>query len=287
MRIQSIVAVGVLVALSWTHTAHAAESYANCTGTVSALPTTISSSGTWCLKQNLATAAATGSAININADNVTVDCNDFAISGSAGTATNAIGIYALNRNNINVRHCTVQGFRYGVALLSTTSGGGHAVEDNRLMGNTYMGIRVDGDGSVVRRNLVLDTGTTTTSANVFGLYTSGSVNVVDNTVSGVAARVGSNGSAYGIYTINDPDGSIEGNRVRHIVHDGTGKDYGILNASSNRIALVGNDLFGAGSTGSVGMSCANSSGRAQDNVINGFATGLKTCGDAGRNDVSP
>src|SRR4249920_1444376 len=80
--------------------AHAAQSYDNCTGFITSLPATISTQGTWCLKQDLATAVTTGSAILINTNNVTIDCNDFKLGGlGAGLATLANGIYSLNRVN--------------------------------------------------------------------------------------------------------------------------------------------------------------------------------------------
>jgi hypothetical protein len=287
MRNAWIFVICLLALLFWAPHARAAESYANCTGTISSLPASISSSGTWGLKQSLTTAAATGNAITITADNVTLDCNDFIINGTAGTATNAIGIYSLNHQNVSVRHCNVLGFKDGLVLSVQTAGGGYAAEDNRFDGNTYLGLRVDGDGSVIRRNLVLSTGGTTLTGTVYGIYAADSVDIEDNTVAGVTARTGSNGSAYGIYTTQNGDGSVSRNRVRGMAKDGTGSDFGILNSSSGRIALLENDVFGDGTTGSVGLSCTSSSGRAYDNVLNGFATALKVCGDAGRNDISP
>ena len=64
----------------------AAESYDNCTGFIDSLPATVSTQGTWCLRANLSTAMASGDAIAVAANNVTLDCNDFKIGGLAAGA---------------------------------------------------------------------------------------------------------------------------------------------------------------------------------------------------------
>jgi len=142
-------------------TAHAAESYDNCTGFVTSLPAVISTQGTWCFKQDLATSITNGNAITIAANNVTLDCNDFKLGGlAAGVGTHAYGIYGggygAGRSNITIRHCNVRGFYIGV-YFEGTNGGGHTIEDNRFESNTYFGLQVEGDGSVVRRNRIFDT----------------------------------------------------------------------------------------------------------------------------------
>src|SRR5690606_12207512 len=118
--------------------ANAARSYDNCTGFIDSLPTTISTQGVWCLRKNLGTAIISGAAIIIDANNVTIDCNDFKLGGlAAGDASVASGIYAQNRHNAVVRHCSVRGFNYGIRL---DGGAGHLVEDNRLDNNLFTGI---------------------------------------------------------------------------------------------------------------------------------------------------
>src|SRR5688500_991377 len=90
--------------------ARAAESYDNCTGFIDTVPTTISTQGVWCLRQNLSTAAIFGAAITIAANNVTVDCNDFKLGGlAAGNQSIAVGIRASGQQNLNVRHCGIRG----------------------------------------------------------------------------------------------------------------------------------------------------------------------------------
>lgn len=265
----------VLALLLSPATTHAAESHDSCTGFIDSIPATIGTQGTWCLRSNVGTAMTSGAAITIAANNVTVDCNGFKIGGlAAGSNTTAFGIYAFDRLNATVRHCTIRGFRYGVALFGT-SGGGHVVEDSRLDHNTYVGVDVTGDGSVVRRNQVLDTGGGGTHA--YGIRTLYEVDVLDNTVSGVLPGGNGNGnnSAYGIYTNSNPNGSINGNRVRGLVPQGTGGVYGIYNNVPHRLVVRGNDVVNTSSaTVGAGIMCANTgeyTSLAYDNVILGFS----------------
>lgn len=267
--------------------AQAAESYDNCTGFITSLPAVITTQGTWCLKQNLSTAITSGSAITIGNSNVTLDCNDFKIDGlAAGAGTAAKGIYANNKLNAIVRNCSVRGFYMGL-FIGGDSSGGHVIEDNRFDGNTYVGLRVDGDGSVVRRNRVLDTGGSTLSNYVYGIATRYSVDVLDNTVFGVVARGGSGGYAIGVNTELNPDGKIIGNNVRGLFKDGSGHNMAIRNISSGRITLRSNDVAGDASAASFGLYCSTTYGNARDNVISGFATAISSCANSGGNAVIP
>jgi hypothetical protein len=266
--------------------ASAAESYDNCTGFISSLPATIGTQGTWCLKHDLATTITSGNAITVNTNNVTIDCNDFKLGGlaaGAGTLTN--GIVAAASFNTIVRHCNIRGFYVGIYLSG--GGGGHLVEDNRFDGNTAYGLSVGGDGSVIRRNRVFDTGDSTANSDAFGIDATGSVDVVDNTITGVVARSGGNGSATGIHTDQNPGGRIVGNGVNGLVKDGTGLIKAINNTNSGRIAMHHNDVVGDGSTGSVGLGCASSNDSAHDNTISGFAAAISGCSDDGNNTIVP
>lgn len=274
------IALVIAMVCSYALPAAAAESYDNCTGFIDSVPATISTQGTWCLRKDLSTGMASGQAITIAANNVTVDCNGYKLGGlAAGAGTAAQGILADDRLNVTVRHCNIRGFLYGLLL---EVGGGHLVEDNRLDGNTYVGIWVSGDGSVVRRNFVRDTGGSTyfMTGTAYGISTGHSVDVLDNTVAGVMPT-GQNATAYGIEAWVNPDGSINGNRVRGLVPTGTGTTLGISTPASGRISIVGNQLVGWGVANSVGLGCENGFARAKDNNINGFATGVQGCSDDG------
>lgn len=267
--------------LMWPGAARAAESYDACTGFITVLPATIASAGTWCFNKHLTTSAASGTAIKINVDNVTIDCNDWRLDGvGAGAGTLSTGIGATARLNATVRNCHVRGFYYGAYL----TGGGHLLEDNLFEGNTYQGIHVRGDGSVLRRNRVLDTGGSSATTTAFGIVAFNSVDIIDNTVSGVLA---STGSAGGIQTTSNLDASITGNRIRGVAPGAGASSYGINNNTSDRLLMRGNELTGTGLANSYGLRCTNSHGRARDNVISGFATALSVCANDGANVIVP
>ena len=265
----------------------AAEDYDNCTGFITSLPASITTQGVWCLDRNLNTAISSGTAIFIATNNVTLDCNDFKVGGlAAGAASTANGIAASSRQNITIRNCNVRGFEDGISL----DGGGHVVEDNRLDSNLRRGIQVfDVDGkSVVRRNLVSDTGGQTGGAIAIGIFAVG--DVIDNTVAGVHAEAPST-TVYGIQLNGGALGfEIRGNTVRGVV------------ANSDPDGLeglaVGIDLIGVGHTlagnrlldeswivtavPSIGID-SSSSNFCIDNTISGFEDAMSMCSDVGGN----
>jgi hypothetical protein len=281
-----LLAVGLLATALAPSAARAAQSYDNCTGFIKTLPATISVQGTWCLSQDVSTAIATGAAITVATNNVTLDCNDFKIGGlAAGAATKAVGVQAQNRLNVTVRRCNIRGFYHGVQLVNDADGG-HLLEDNRFDANTYTGISISGDGSIVRGNAVRDTGgSTVTQGSAYGIATVGSVDLRDNLVSGVMPTPNTNGVAvpYGIYTYQNPDASIGGNTVRGLVSAGAGVGRGIYNVASGRVSLVDNHVIGSGN--GTGIACTSQTSRIKHNVVAGFTTLVLSCGDAGGNDL--
>ncbi|HEY0660080.1 MAG TPA: right-handed parallel beta-helix repeat-containing protein [Lysobacter sp.] len=282
--IRSMFAAAALLASAALPT-RAAESYDNCVGFIDTLPATIATQGVWCLRADLGTSMTDGAAITINTNNVTIDCNHFKLGGlAAGAGTAAAGIHAINRLNTTVRNCSIRGFAYGVAFTGTAASGGHVIEDNRFDGNTYTGIHVEGDGSVVRRNQVIDTGGATAYlGTAYGLFTEYSVDVLDNTISGVlpSPNQSGDGSAVGIYANVNLNGSISGNRVRGLVRLGTSSAYGIYSQNSDRVSMDRNHVVGDASSGSIGLRCSSASGNTRDNIISGFATAIETCASSG------
>lgn len=256
----------------------AAESYDNCTGFVDSLPATINTQGTWCLRGDLATGITSGSAITINNHNVTLDCNNFKVGGLAGgLGTDANGVYATGRDNTTIRNCSVRGFRYGVRL---SLGSGHLVSNSRFDGNTYIGISVTGGASVIRGNIVLDTGLATVGNFAAGIDASNGVDVIDNSVNGVVGG-GTDATAFGIRTNGNGLASVAGNRVRGLVPSGTGLAYGIFNYNSGRMVIRENDVQGTALPGSIGIRCISTEATARDNVVAGFATPLDSCTSSG------
>lgn len=179
--------LAVLLALAGFLREASAETHDTCAGFIDSIPAVITTQGVWCLRGDVSTAQTSGYAIEISANNVTIDCNGFKVGGlGAGKSSSASGIHASNRMNITVRNCNVRGFSHGISLLGG-SAGGHLVEDNRLDGNLYVGIDVYGDNNIVRRNQVYATGggTSTSSLTNYGIYAQASV--VANIVDGVDA----------------------------------------------------------------------------------------------------
>jgi parallel beta-helix repeat protein len=258
----------------------AAQSYDNCTGFIDSLPATISKQGTWCLRHDLATNITSGYAISVATNNVTIDCNDFKLGGSAaGVGTGTRGIYANDRLNTTVRRCSIRGFFSGIEL-SGSSSANNLVEDNRFDGNTSYGLYVDGDNSTIRRNSVNDTGGNNNpgaeNAGAVGIHASFSADILDNTINGVAPGWG---NACGICTSGNAGGSIEGNRIRGLAPPEFGQSFGIFNSNSQQISIRNNVVVGNG--GTIGLICQSSNDRAQNNVLMGFATPIENCRDDG------
>lgn len=268
--------LALLLGAGWQQV-YAAESYDNCTGYVDSLPATISTQGTWCLRGDLSTAVSTGTAITIATNNVTLDCNDFKIGGlPVGANTGAVGVQASGRLNATVRNCNIRGFLYGVKL----QGAGHVVEDSRFDGNTAIGIWADGDGTVVRRNRVLDTGGSTLYSTAIGIATNSSADIADNTVAGVASMHSSGaGTNYGISMTS---GSANGNVVRGVVMEQGG--WGIV--SNGAAVLSDNDVMGTNQSGAVGIGCGSEQGLVINNIVARFTTGIQGCTQGNGNDVS-
>ena len=285
--IRSILPWLILLASLCSPATQAAESYDNCTGFITSLPATITTQGTWCMKQDLSTAIGSGNAITVNTNNVTIDCNGYKLGGlAAGVSTNADGIFSQDRFNITVRHCAIRGFFAGVNLYGS-AGGGHLVEDNRFDSNTFLGLQVQGSGSVVRRNLVFSTGLTTQAAYAMAILVVDSDDVTDNTVSTVLTGATS-GDSYGI-VVGSPaaDVRITGNRIHGLTPNGSGVAIGILNQAPGHSTIRGNDIVGNGSVGSTGVDCASAGSQARDNIIDGFDTDIDTCSIDSSNYIGP
>jgi hypothetical protein len=256
--------------------AHAAESYDSCSGFVTGAMT-IDSPGTWCLTQNLSIA----SAIYLGADNVTLDCNGFKVEATGDAlVSNVPGISGTNRVNLTVRNCHVRGFYHGIEINEASGSPNlrHVVEDNRISNARVRGIYVKGDGSVVRRNLVVNTAG---PGAAYGIHTDGDVDVIDNTVSFVAS--GGAGEAAGIETQRNEGGSLRGNRVRGVRRNGSGAVYGIQNKDASKRMVIRDNVVtsDSGQASTLGLGCDVATDRAKGNAIKGFGTAIVGCSNDG------
>jgi parallel beta-helix repeat protein len=224
-------------------TAHAAQSYDNCAHFISTLPVVLDKQGVWCMNKNLATSLTSVRAIEITANNVTLDCNDFRISGlGAGTASDSTGIYASSRQNVVVRHCNIRGFRWGISIVG---GAGHLLEDNRIDNSLQTGIYIGAsEHNMVRRNRVFATGGY--KEGYFDGYVEGyfgiraSADIIDNIVDGVTT-VGTNVVVDGIHT-DGTEVRIAGNRVGGELGNHSGGGCGIC-AEGNIVTGIGSQVI--------------------------------------------
>ena len=282
--IASLVFLSLLVLLgALPRCASAAASYDTCKGFITSLPATVDTAGTWCLKQDLSTAISSGNAIQINSDNVTIDCNGYKLGGlAAGESTLATGIDSFDHRNITIRRCNIRGFSYGIVLSgSSLAVGGQLIEDNRFDSNTNYAILLYGNGSMIRRNQINDTGFITVDGGGEAIYVSGWVDIIDNTVAGVTATASY--QSRGIETYLD-DGSIIGNRVSGVRGTSSTQSTGIF-AGTSHGTVRDNTVSGTNTGYQYGIYCSNNGAVAKDNEINNMGTALTNCSDGGGNDI--
>ena len=168
----------------------------NCTP-ITSVPVTITAQGIYCLTGKLGTNQTSGTAITINANNVTIDLNGWKVDdGAAGTGTQAYGIYSA-ANNVTIKNGIVRGFYWAFYL----TGSGAIVQDMLIDSNTYVGIDVSGPGALIEHNQVVNTGGNTSPGGAYGIVINGDGSTIsDNIVSGLTN--GSGGNEYGIYLNN-------------------------------------------------------------------------------------
>jgi hypothetical protein len=161
-----------------------------CQFVVPSVPYTITRPGHYCLRRNIFSSLAGGAAITIEASDVWLDLNNYALDNTAaGPAVEASGIFSSGHRNITVRNGAVRGFMFGVDLGTGANGRNFNVEGLRLESNTLVGIFLfadigPGGGHVVRNNVVRDTGGSTAfgSFTSWGIVVDGGGHVSDNEI---------------------------------------------------------------------------------------------------------
>lgn len=250
---------------------------------ITTLPATITTQGVYCLTKHLYFAATGGQAITIGTNNVTIDCNGWAIDGRAGGAgVQTTGINANGSNNTVVRNCTLQGFGVGIYIAGT----GTQVEDNKVLSSRGLGIELYGSNYTVRRNEVRATGGGTAFPNATGIRASGSGDLHDNLIAGVhATSLNANGIYMGIGT----GSNIAGNRIHDVDSTaGGGLVNGINLQGAIRSSIRDNVITGAGV--GTGITCAGGSGPTvaiTGNHIQGWNLAVATCTLNGPDNVAP
>jgi len=140
--------------------------------TITHVPFEIIEEGAYCFMGNLETTNQDG--ITISADNVTINLNGWTLDGlSSGNATTSNGIFAYQRKNITIRNGTIRGYLRGIFLSDAspyTTSQGHLIEDIRSDKNTMRGIMLYGRDNIIRRNHVIDTGGTSNTGTIVGIF---------------------------------------------------------------------------------------------------------------------
>ena len=219
-----------------------------CTSTITTIPVSLTTKGVHCLKSNLQTGKATGFAIRINRDDITVDLGGFRILGTAGSNTTTSGIIATNKKNVTVRNGTIEGFYRGVYL--DESGGdntGLLVEHIHAVRNTFTGIQAEGEGIVIRKNRVEETGPGDQSAVAYAIFLNSCKDalVAKNFISNVTES----NTSTGVRAQNCPETVIKNNVILNT--NTASQKFGIQVLNSGAFLLDSNRIVNgtAGTTG--------------------------------------
>lgn len=152
---------------------------------------------------------------------------------------------------------------------------------HRFDGNTWPGIAVERDGTVIRDNRVVDTGGNTELREVMAvaIYTEGDVEVLGNLISGVMVAPGTNGSAFAINLGGNVSGSVIENNVKNVIADGTGYAHAISffnlpGLQTGRVSVDSNNLIGIGAANSRAVYCPPAANAVM--LVGNIAAGWQT-----------
>lgn len=246
---------------------------------ITSVPFTITTPGIYCLKQNLVNTtdpapAYLAGAIEIQADNVTVDLNGFTLSNSlAGPANRMNGVVAFHRKDVTLRNGHVDGFANAV-LLGGLLAQRSTVENISANASNYRGIFVVGADSVIRDNHITNVGPGDLDSEATGItlvYSENSV-IEGNLVSSIAETA----AAFGIGVGFSQTVSVRGNTIYNIKN--AAQTNGISFYSVTRAGISDNHLMNnpAGNAGiadlgfSMQIGCIN-------NAVSGFSPATSGC----------
>ena len=260
-----------------------AETYDTCAGFIDSLPATIGTQGTWCLRHDVSTNIASGFAIEITTNNVTIDCNGFKIGGlAAGPASLTYGIYSHSQQNITVRNCTVRGFYYGAYLF----GNSMLVEDNRFDNNLWKGIGTFGEANRVLRNQVVDTGGGNGVASAIAIHAA--ADVIGNSIYNVFGDDAiANTSATGIDIYTGRGRLVRENNIGGLLTTGTGVARAIRVENATATVIDRNNMSRTGALAGNGIVVEGTNAFCNDNTIYNFATPLTGCTASSGNQSLP
>lgn len=260
---------------------------------IPSIPYTIDEQGVYCLTHNLSAKMATGAAITVDTNNVTIDFNGFKLGNlAAGFTTRASGIIAGNRSNVIIRNGILRGYYKGI-FFTGSIGGNHLVENMRLDGNTFIGIHVlETPGVTLRNNTIVETGGSFTKSlnpiilplvklsygirveakgikiignDISRVFSTGAVSTIPNGISVV-------GNSNNAQILNNSVSQLSGSSKKYIFYSGLG---GILD---------GNRLIAENADGISGIVVTNDSLALCGNTkAVGFVNATSLCSDGGGN----
>ena len=283
--------------------AASAETF-NCTE-ITSLPTTISASGHYCLHQNFVQAFSPQVAIDIEADDVVLDCNDHTIRETA-PASNAEGVYVYrDRSRVTVRHCVIDGFYFGINFIANTLGArGNVIQDNTIVRARETGITVWGSGNLIENNRITEVqgnlvGSNATGIKVAGPGNIGSGNIIRGNLIANFKPNPPSGTPYaiGINMSGLQDTVISGNTITGLYAHTGGGTYGIIASGSTGVSVTDNFLaspplpysapYDGGNYFGVylsGTTLEQATNLCADNQVGHFNTDVQGCNKFGNNE---
>jgi hypothetical protein len=259
--------IGALGSAAWADTSRCDR--------INSVPVVINSPGVYCLDRHLSTGIASGAAITIASDDVTLDLGGFTLAGTAGSSGAAIGIHAVARQNVTIRDGTVRGFEEGISLFG---GSNNLVERIRAVGNQLRGIgNVGGERNIVRQSQALQTpgrlgaGTPPSALAVGG---TGS-RALDNDVFGFPGL----GPATGVgIAVGGTGVVVQGNRIGN--PPAAGPSFGIVvDPGSADVLVIDNRITTVGT----GIDASVGAAKCRDNFFANVGMPMDDCTDVGNN----
>ena len=154
----------------------------------------------------------------------------------AGPDSLAMGVYAVDRNNISIRNGTIRGFTYGIGLENTaadfSSTVGHVISNMVLDQNRSIAIEVRGVGTVLRNNKIQHTHSSDFGSVIAVMIFGPGAQVQENDITNTSTALDST-DATGIRIFAGPGCTVEANHIVNTTAPYQG-GYGVLlwNSSS-------------------------------------------------------
>ncbi|OHB59680.1 MAG: hypothetical protein A2167_00675 [Planctomycetes bacterium RBG_13_46_10] len=238
------------------------------------LPFTISQSGSYCLTQNLTHTNQNTNAIEVNADNVTIDLAGFSLIGPGSNSGASSGIHMNGRANVEIRNGTITGFGdSGIWEEDSEAATGHRVISVRVLSNGGTGIELASQNNLVKDCTVSNNCLAVTTA-WGGISCSHASSIIGNVVSN-----------HGVFSgiITDSGCTISGNTVSgngwgirvwygcNVTGNTCSWDFDGISAPGNGNLIKGNTVLGSIQNGIVADGAYNS---IEENLVTLCETGI-------------